>query len=188
MGDWDAWIGREERRDDRIDAGLVTRWLATLDRHGANHGLAWAADAIGRDASGRLTVADPVVRQQILDLRDISLDTGASVRDDDGLHLVAYVGDASGNAKYSTLDVQRIQRGQRDIELFDQPRSLGHMRRRPILHELLGRSSWPRSSRLLGWPCLRRRALSAVTRSSRLLGWPCLRRRVLSAVTRSSAA
>jgi hypothetical protein len=45
-------------------------WLATLDRHGANHGLAWAADAIGRDASGRLTVADPVLRQQILDLRD----------------------------------------------------------------------------------------------------------------------
>jgi 3-methylfumaryl-CoA hydratase len=32
MGDWDAWIGREERRNDRIDAGLVTRWLATLDR------------------------------------------------------------------------------------------------------------------------------------------------------------
>jgi hypothetical protein len=45
-------------------------WLATLDRHGANHGLAWAADAIGRDASGRLTVTDPTLRQQILDLRD----------------------------------------------------------------------------------------------------------------------
>lgn len=45
-------------------------WLATLDRHGANHGLAWAADAIGRDASGRLTVIDPALRQQIFDLRD----------------------------------------------------------------------------------------------------------------------
>ncbi|WP_428631787.1 transglycosylase SLT domain-containing protein [Sphingopyxis sp.] len=45
-------------------------WLATLDRHGANHGLAWAADAIGRDASGRLTVTDPTLRQQIFDLRD----------------------------------------------------------------------------------------------------------------------
>ncbi|TFU01464.1 hypothetical protein EUV02_14415 [Polymorphobacter arshaanensis] len=32
MGDWDTWIGREERLSDRIDAGLVTRWLATLDR------------------------------------------------------------------------------------------------------------------------------------------------------------
>ncbi len=50
-------------------------WLATLDRHGANHGLAWAADAIGRDASGRLSVTDPTLRQQIFDLRD---DPGAS--------------------------------------------------------------------------------------------------------------
>ena len=45
-------------------------WLATLDRHGANHGLAWAANAIGRDGSGRLTVTDPTLRQQIFDLRD----------------------------------------------------------------------------------------------------------------------
>lgn len=45
-------------------------WLATLDRHGADHGLAWAADAIGRDASGRLSVTDPALRQQIFDLRD----------------------------------------------------------------------------------------------------------------------
>ena len=45
-------------------------WLATLDRHGADHGLGWAADAITRDASGRLSVADPTLRQQIYDLRD----------------------------------------------------------------------------------------------------------------------
>lgn len=45
-------------------------WLATLDRHGANHGLGWAADAIGRDASGRLSVADPTMREQIFALRD----------------------------------------------------------------------------------------------------------------------
>jgi len=45
-------------------------WLATLQRHGAEHGLGWAANAIGRDASGRLSVADPVLRQQIFDLRD----------------------------------------------------------------------------------------------------------------------
>jgi hypothetical protein len=45
-------------------------WLATLDRHGADHGFAWAADAIGRDASGRLSVTDPSLRQQIFDLRD----------------------------------------------------------------------------------------------------------------------
>ncbi len=52
----------------------------------------------------------PYGAKQVLDLKNILLDTGAAVRDDDGLHLVAYVGDASGNAKYSTLDVQRIQR------------------------------------------------------------------------------
>lgn len=45
-------------------------WLATLDRHGAEHGLGWAADAIGKDGSGRLAIADPAMRQQIFDLRD----------------------------------------------------------------------------------------------------------------------
>ena len=45
-------------------------WLETLQRHGANHGLAWAADAIGRDASGRLGVSDPQLREQILGLRN----------------------------------------------------------------------------------------------------------------------
>lgn len=32
MGQWDRWIGRSEQRSDRVDAGLVTRWLATFDR------------------------------------------------------------------------------------------------------------------------------------------------------------
>lgn len=32
MSEWDAWIGREELRTDRIDPGLAARWLATLDR------------------------------------------------------------------------------------------------------------------------------------------------------------
>jgi len=32
MGAWDAWIGRQEQRTDRIDAGVFARWLATLDR------------------------------------------------------------------------------------------------------------------------------------------------------------
>jgi len=32
MGQWDAWIGREELRSDRVDPGQVTRWCATLDR------------------------------------------------------------------------------------------------------------------------------------------------------------
>ena len=32
MPDWSAWIGREERRSDRIDPAAHRRWLATLDR------------------------------------------------------------------------------------------------------------------------------------------------------------
>ena len=38
MSDYAAWIGREERRADRIDPGLVARWLATLDRAGTVDG------------------------------------------------------------------------------------------------------------------------------------------------------
>lgn len=45
-------------------------WLATVRRHGASHGLGWAASAIAQDASGRLSVADPALREQILGLRD----------------------------------------------------------------------------------------------------------------------
>jgi 3-methylfumaryl-CoA hydratase len=38
MGNWDAWIGREEVRTDRIDTGLVARWLATFDRDAPEDG------------------------------------------------------------------------------------------------------------------------------------------------------
>lgn len=39
MGAWDAWIGREERRSDRIDSGATGRWLATLDRQAPAGGI-----------------------------------------------------------------------------------------------------------------------------------------------------
>jgi len=32
MCDWSTWIGREETRRDRVDAGHLARWLATFDR------------------------------------------------------------------------------------------------------------------------------------------------------------
>ncbi|MFM5917203.1 MAG: MaoC family dehydratase N-terminal domain-containing protein [Novosphingobium sp.] len=32
MADWSAWIGREESRRDRVDAGHLARWLAAFDR------------------------------------------------------------------------------------------------------------------------------------------------------------
>lgn len=38
MGAWDAWIGREEVRTDRIDSGLAARWLATFDRDAPSDG------------------------------------------------------------------------------------------------------------------------------------------------------
>ncbi len=43
-------------------------WLATLQKHGAEHGLGTEASAIV-SRNGRLTVNDPALRQQILDLR-----------------------------------------------------------------------------------------------------------------------
>jgi 3-methylfumaryl-CoA hydratase len=38
MSEWDAWIGREETRNDRTDAAAARRWLAMLDRSAAQDG------------------------------------------------------------------------------------------------------------------------------------------------------
>lgn len=43
-------------------------WLETVDRHGADHGLGWAEQAITRNG-GRASVADPAARAQVLALR-----------------------------------------------------------------------------------------------------------------------
>ena len=45
-------------------------WLSVVKKHGAEHGLGWAADSIGRTASGKLTVGDAGTRQAILALRN----------------------------------------------------------------------------------------------------------------------
>ena len=45
-------------------------WLATVKQHGADHGLAWAADAINQSPSGTYNVTDPGLRATILDLRN----------------------------------------------------------------------------------------------------------------------
>lgn len=39
MSDWQQWLGRSESRSDRVDPGMVTRWLATLDRAAPAGGL-----------------------------------------------------------------------------------------------------------------------------------------------------
>ena len=38
MGDWSAWIGREETRRDRVNPGHLARWLATFDRDSPGDG------------------------------------------------------------------------------------------------------------------------------------------------------
>jgi hypothetical protein len=43
-------------------------WLAVIDKHGSEYGLGWASNAI-QQSGGRYYVADPQLRQQILDLR-----------------------------------------------------------------------------------------------------------------------
>lgn len=45
-------------------------WLATVKQHGANHGLAWAADAIRQSPGGAYHVSDPRLRAAILNLRN----------------------------------------------------------------------------------------------------------------------
>ncbi|KQT35125.1 flagellar biosynthesis protein FlgJ [Sphingomonas sp. Leaf412] len=48
---------------------IESSWLSVVKKHGAEHGLGWAADSIGRNASGRLTVANGN-RAAILALRN----------------------------------------------------------------------------------------------------------------------
>lgn len=49
---------------------LDQSWLAIVKKHGAEHGLGWAADAIGYSSSGRMTVSDGATRSAILGLRN----------------------------------------------------------------------------------------------------------------------
>src|SRR3546814_8391179 len=41
-----------------------------IERHGAKHGLQWAADCIAADRRGRLCVTDPGARAAIMNLRN----------------------------------------------------------------------------------------------------------------------
>uniref|UniRef100_UPI0035CADA36 lytic transglycosylase domain-containing protein n=1 Tax=uncultured Sphingomonas sp. TaxID=158754 RepID=UPI0035CADA36 len=45
-------------------------WLRVVKSHGAENGLAWAANAISTSSSGRATVADPAMKRAILALRN----------------------------------------------------------------------------------------------------------------------
>lgn len=70
-------------------------WLSTIDRHGAAHGLAWAADAVGRNNSGRYDVRDPALKDQIMSLRDdpaISSSMAAALTSDNRAYLEPRIG------------------------------------------------------------------------------------------------
>lgn len=45
-------------------------WLGALKRHGAKHGLEWAANSISSNGRGRLSVSDPTMRDAIMQLRN----------------------------------------------------------------------------------------------------------------------
>ena len=64
---------------------------------------------------GRLIATVPATAPygatQVVDVRNVSVDGGAvAAQDDDGVHVVARPGDTNGNAAYSSLDAQYIQR------------------------------------------------------------------------------
>lgn len=69
----ESWLRADARARGSSASGLYQfidqSWLKVVKQHGAEHGIAWAADAIQPGANGRLTVNDPSLRQQILNLR-----------------------------------------------------------------------------------------------------------------------
>lgn len=53
----------------------------------------------------------PYGAKQLLDVRNVVVDGDATLaQDDDGIHVVAFMGDATGNAGYTSLDAQRVLR------------------------------------------------------------------------------
>jgi hypothetical protein len=59
---------------------------------------------------GTVPTSAPYGAKQLLDVIDVAINSLQPGLDDDGVHVVAYVGDASGNAQYTTLDVLRLER------------------------------------------------------------------------------
>jgi len=74
---------------------LDQTWLGMVRQHGAEHGLGWAAGQIRQGPNGRLYVADPETRRQILDLRrqpEAASAMAAEYAADNGRYLEARLG------------------------------------------------------------------------------------------------
>ncbi len=88
---------------------LTTSGIAAID-------IIFDAPVSGDDLElGRLLATIPATApyrsQQLLDIVNVVVDgDAASVQDDDGVHVAAFIGDTTGEARYSALDAQRIQR------------------------------------------------------------------------------
>jgi hypothetical protein len=70
-------------------------WLATVSKHGAAHGLGWAADAIRQSGDGRYHVSDPAMRRAVLDLRrqpEAAAAMAAEFASDNRAHLESRLG------------------------------------------------------------------------------------------------
>lgn len=67
--------------------------------------------AVFANLVARVPDSAPYTAKHLLDLREISLNSGQlPAIDDDALHVVAYLGDATGNGTYSSLDTSRVSR------------------------------------------------------------------------------
>ncbi|MEY4269856.1 MAG: hypothetical protein RLZZ58_1072 [Pseudomonadota bacterium] len=74
---------------------IGSSWLDTVKRHGSDHGLGWAADAIRRGPGGHLQIADPALRRAVMDLRrdpDAASAMAACFARDNGDYLAARTG------------------------------------------------------------------------------------------------
>jgi len=49
---------------------LDQSWLAVVKRHGSEHGMAWAADAIQARPGGGFRISDPAMKQAVMGLRE----------------------------------------------------------------------------------------------------------------------
>lgn len=109
-------------------------WMETVERHGADHGLGWAEQAITRNG-GRASVADPTMRAQVLALRhdpDAASLMAAELARDNSTELQGFLGRApdpaelylahfmgSGGAK-DFLGALQTEPGQAAAALFPQ--------------------------------------------------------------------
>ena len=81
---------------------IDSTWLSAMKAHGAEHGLGQYADAIQRRADGGLTVPDPTMRRQILELRKdpkVSAELAAELTKDNKATLESRLGTPVGSTE-----------------------------------------------------------------------------------------